>query len=173
MTLRSGLERKSIPVAVVPEQPLQYAVYAVAVTVISRPEDGGADTTIGADTGFSETDFTRSVNDLSGGQKTRINLGKLLLQAPQLLILDEPTSGLDVDSRRSFWKIMADQAARGRTIIFATHYIEEADDFAQRVILLSRGRIVADGPIETIRESVSGSVVSCSVGALPPCSSKR
>ena len=79
-----------------------------------------------------------------------------LVSDPALLILDEPTTGMDVEGRRSFWEAIHADAEHGRTIVFATHYLEEADAFADRIILMSRGRIVADGTATEIRASVSG-----------------
>ena len=68
-----------------------------------------------------------------------------LLPDPELLILDEPTTGMDVEGRRSFWAAIRQDAARGRTVLFATHYLEEADAYADRIILLRHGQVVADG----------------------------
>ncbi|PME08110.1 ABC transporter ATP-binding protein [Corynebacterium ulcerans] len=102
----------------------------------------------------------RKVGKCSGGQQQRLRFALAMLSDPQVLILDEPTAGLDVEARRKFWRIMREEADAGRTIIFATHYIEEADDFAERVIFISEGKIVADGPIEKIRASVRGATVS-------------
>jgi ABC-2 type transport system ATP-binding protein len=71
-----------------------------------------------------------------------------------LLILDEPTVGMDVESRRQFWLTMREFAARGKTVIFATHYLEEADSYADRIVLMAHGRIVADGPSTEIKATV-------------------
>ena len=87
------------------------------------------------------------------------SVGRALACQPQLLILDEPTTGMDVNARRAFWERMRDQATRGRTIIFATHYLEEAQDFAQRIILIGRGQLVADGPTSEIRAITNGRTV--------------
>ncbi|AEX40125.1 Putative ABC transport system, ATP-binding protein [Corynebacterium pseudotuberculosis] len=105
----------------------------------------------------------RKVGKCSGGQQQRLRFALAMLSDPQVLILDEPTAGLDVEARRKFWRIMREEADAGRTILFATHYIEEADDFAERVIFISEGKIVADGPIEKIRASVRGATVSAVV----------
>ena len=100
------------------------------------------------------TDFaTRIVKKCSGGQQQRL---RFAMSDPALLILDEPTTGIDVEGRRSFWEAIHADAEHGRTIVFATHYLEEADAFADRIILMSRGRIVADGTATEIRASVSG-----------------
>ena len=68
-----------------------------------------------------------------------------LLPDPELLMLDEPTTGMDVEGRRDFWAAIRADAERGRTVLFATHYLEEADAYADRIVLVSRGRVVADG----------------------------
>ncbi|CAB0520456.1 ABC transporter ATP-binding protein [Corynebacterium diphtheriae] len=112
----------------------------------------------------------RKVEKCSGGQQQRLRFALAMLPDPEVLILDEPTAGLDVEARRKFWRIMREEVDAGRTIIFATHYIEEADDFAERVIFISEGKIVADGPIEKIRASVRGATVSA---VIPGASTKE
>ena len=103
------------------------------------------------------TDFaSRIVKKCSGGQQQRLRFAMALVSDPALLILDEPTTGMDVEGRRGFWEAIHADAEHGRTIVFATHYLEEADAFADRIILMSRGRIVADGTATEIRASVSG-----------------
>jgi ABC-2 type transport system ATP-binding protein len=79
-----------------------------------------------------------------------------LVADPELFVLDEPTAALDVEGRRDFWLSMRDVAARGKTIVFATHYLEEADAYADRIILMARGRVVADGPPNEIKAMVGG-----------------
>jgi ABC-2 type transport system ATP-binding protein len=91
---------------------------------------------------------------LSGGQAQRARFALALVADPALLFLDEPTVGLDVESRRAFWRSMRAFAARGKTVIFATHYLEEADAYADRAVLMASGRIVADGPTTEIRALV-------------------
>ena len=91
---------------------------------------------------------------LSGGQTQRVRAAIALVGDPELLVLDEPTVGMDVEGRRDFWSTMREFAARGKTIVFATHYLEEADAFADRAVLMARGRIVADGPTTEIRAKV-------------------
>ena len=93
----------------------------------------------------------RQVSRCSGGEQQRVKFALALLTDPQLLILDEPTAGLDVTARRDFWDSMRAQAAGGRTIVFATHYLEEAQNFAQRIVLIAKGRIIADGPVDEVR----------------------
>ncbi|GGC58157.1 ABC transporter ATP-binding protein [Hoyosella rhizosphaerae] len=103
------------------------------------------------------------VSKCSGGQQQRLKFGLALLADPELLILDEPTAGMDVRARREFWDTMHAEARQGRTIIFATHYLEEADTFANRVILMSRGKIVADGSTAEIRARTTGRTVVAEV----------
>jgi ABC-2 type transport system ATP-binding protein len=83
-----------------------------------------------------------------------------LLPEPELLILDEPTTGMDVEGRREFWSAIRADAERGRTVLFATHYLEEADAYADRVVLVSRGTVVADGTSAEIRALSSGRRIS-------------
>jgi ABC-2 type transport system ATP-binding protein len=91
---------------------------------------------------------------LSGGQTQRVRFAVALVSDPQLLVLDEPTVALDVEGRRAFWTAMRAFAARGKTVIFATHYLEEADAYADRAVLMAHGEIVADGPTTEIRARV-------------------
>lgn len=102
----------------------------------------------------------RRVSKCSGGEQQRLRFALALLPRPDLLILDEPTAGMDVNARRDFWAQMHAEAREGRTVVFATHYLEEADDFADRTVLMSGGRIVADGPTEEIRAKATGRWVS-------------
>jgi ABC-2 type transport system ATP-binding protein len=82
-----------------------------------------------------------------------------LLPDPALLLLDEPTTGMDVEGRRTFWSAIRADAEKGRTVLFATHYLEEADQYADRIVLISHGRIVADGTGSQIRALASGRTV--------------
>ena len=79
-----------------------------------------------------------------------------LLSDPALLLLDEPTTGMDVEGRRTFWSAIRRDAEQGRTVLFATHYLEEADQYADRIVLISQGRIVADGSGSEIRALAAG-----------------
>jgi ABC-2 type transport system ATP-binding protein len=105
----------------------------------------------------------RTVSKCSGGEQQRLRFALALLPEPDLLILDEPTAGMDVNARREFWDTMREDAATGRTVVFATHYLEEADAFAERIILISEGRIVADGSVEEVRNRNAVRVVSADV----------
>jgi ABC-2 type transport system ATP-binding protein len=96
----------------------------------------------------------RRTQKLSGGQTQRVRAAIALVSNPDLLILDEPTVAMDVEVRREFWTSMREFAARGKTVVFATHYLEEADTYADRIVLMARGRIVADGPATEIKATV-------------------
>ena len=98
----------------------------------------------------------RQVQSCSGGEQQRLRFALALLAEPDLLILDEPTAGMDVQARQDFWAAMRSEARRGRTVVFATHYLQEAEDFAERTVLIANGRIVADGPTESIRRQAAG-----------------
>ena len=91
---------------------------------------------------------------LSGGQTQRVRFAIALVTNPDLLVLDEPTVAMDVESRHAFWATMREFASRGKTVLFATHYLEEADDFADRVVLMAAGNVVADGPPTEIKAMV-------------------
>jgi ABC-2 type transport system ATP-binding protein len=96
---------------------------------------------------------------LSGGQTQRARFAVAVVSNPQLLILDEPTVAMDVEGRRAFWVAMRGFAARGKTVMFATHYLDEADANADRAVLLAHGRIVADGPTTEIKGRVGGRTI--------------
>ena len=101
----------------------------------------------------------RKVVKCSGGEQQRLRFALALLSDPDLLILDEPTNGMDVEGRRTFWAAIRQDASRGRTILFATHYLEEADAYADRIILMRDGTIVADGTAAQIKAMASGRTV--------------
>ena len=105
----------------------------------------------------------RRVNKCSGGQQQRLRFAMALLSDPELLILDEPTTGMDVTGRRDFWAAIRQDATRGRTILFATHYLEEADEYADRIILVRQGEIVADGTAAQIKAMAAGRTVRATV----------
>ena len=92
----------------------------------------------------------------SGGEQQRLKFALALVPDPDLVILDEPTTGMDVGARQEFWEAMRADAALGRTIVFATHYLAEADEFAERTVLMSRGRIVARRPTADVRAAYGG-----------------
>ena len=97
---------------------------------------------------------------LSGGQAQRLRYALAIMADPQLLILDEPTVGMDVEIRRAFWASMREFIAGGRTVLFATHYLDEADAEADRIVVLARGRLIADGTPSMIKSRVADRTVT-------------
>lgn len=93
----------------------------------------------------------RRISKCSGGEQQRVRFAIALLGDPDLLLLDEPTTGMDTNARRNFWTTMRAQAERGKTIVFATHYLEEAQNFATRIIMVNKGQIIADGTTHEIQ----------------------
>ncbi|MFJ2827625.1 ABC transporter ATP-binding protein [Streptomyces sp. NPDC087263] len=93
----------------------------------------------------------RKVNKLSGGQEQRVRFALATAGDSDLIVLDEPTTGMDVSARQAFWATMREQADQGRTVLFATHYLEEADAIADRVLVLHRGHLLADGTAAEIK----------------------
>lgn len=96
------------------------------------------------------------VQSCSGGEQQRLRFALALLGDPDLLVLDEPTTGMDVQARQEFWAAMRAEADEGRTVVFATHYLQEAEDFAERTVLMANGKVVADGPTGDVRAQASG-----------------
>lgn len=109
----------------------------------------------------------RRVGKCSGGEQQRLRFAMALLSDPRLLILDEPTTGMDVEGRREFWKAIRGDAERGRTILFATHYLDEADAHADRIVLIRQGRIVADGTTAQIKAMTTGRSVRATLPDAP------
>ncbi|WP_255952344.1 ABC transporter ATP-binding protein [Streptomyces odontomachi] len=102
----------------------------------------------------------RKVNKLSGGQEQRVRFALATAGANDLIVLDEPTTGMDVSARQAFWATMREQADQGRTVLFATHYLEEADAIADRVLVLHRGRLLADGSSAEIKAKAGARRIS-------------
>ena len=96
------------------------------------------------------------VSKLSGGQLQRARFAVAVVSDPDLLFLDEPTAAMDVEARRTFWQSMREFTQAGRTVVFATHYLDEADEYADRIVMMARGRIVADGSPVEVKAVVSG-----------------
>jgi ABC-2 type transport system ATP-binding protein len=96
----------------------------------------------------------RRTQKLSGGESQRTRFAVAIVANPDLLVLDEPTVAMDVESRRAFWAAMRAFVALDKTVLFATHYLEEADAYADRVVLMAGGAIVADGPPTHIKAMV-------------------
>ncbi|MFE6662442.1 ABC transporter ATP-binding protein [Streptomyces sp. NPDC057697] len=109
----------------------------------------------------------RRVDKLSGGQTQRVRFAVALAGNPELVVLDEPTAALDVEARRTFWESMRAYARRGNTVLFSTHYLEEADENADRIVVVDRGRIVADGTGDAIRSAAGSSLVSFDLAGGP------
>ena len=96
------------------------------------------------------------VKDLSGGQRQRLYLALAICGNPDVLFLDEPTVGMDVEGRRNFLSEIGEYAARGRTVVLTTHYLEEADQLARRVIVIDHGKVIADSTPAEIKARVAG-----------------
>ena len=92
------------------------------------------------------------VDRLSGGQTQRVRFALAICGQAELIVLDEPTAAMDVETRRLFWDSMREEVAAGRTLLFATHYLEEADQAADRILVINRGRLLADGTPAEIKE---------------------
>ncbi|MER7446172.1 ABC transporter ATP-binding protein [Microbacterium sp. NPDC097977] len=107
----------------------------------------------------------RRVSKCSGGEQQRVKFALAMVSDPDILVLDEPTAGMDVTARRHFWDAMRADADAGRTIIFATHYLEEAEQFARRTVVMHRGTVVADAPTALLRASLGERTVSATVDA--------
>lgn len=105
--------------------------------------------------------------ELSGGQKQRLYFALALAGDPDLLFLDEPTVGMDVETRMSFWEQVRGFAAAGKTILFSTHYLEEADALADRIVVIDKGRIVAQGTPREIKALTADTIVRLRTN-LPP-----
>ncbi|GAB1823891.1 ABC transporter ATP-binding protein [Herbidospora sp. RD11066] len=115
----------------------------------------------------------RRTGRLSGGQAQRVRFAMAVAGAPKVLVLDEPTAALDVETRRAFWAAIKRYAAGGRTILFATHHLEEADENADRVVVISRGRIVADDTPAEIKRRAGGRTVRFRLGTQPAAGLER
>jgi ABC-2 type transport system ATP-binding protein len=122
----------------------------------------------------------RAFGKLSGGEKQRVLFALAICGNPDLLVLDEPTVGLDVDARRRFWQETRQLIARGRSLLLTTHYLEEADALADRVVILQHGQIIADGTPAGIKSRVGNRQIRCvthisveAAQALPTVTSAR
>jgi len=99
--------------------------------------------------------------ELSGGQKQRALFGLAICGDPDLVFLDEPTVGLDIESRRALWDEIRALAAAGKTVLLTTHYLEEADALASRIVVINKGRLVCEGTPSEIKHRVSGCRIRC------------
>ncbi|MBU2877675.1 ABC transporter ATP-binding protein [Aliiglaciecola lipolytica] len=98
---------------------------------------------------------------LSGGQKRRAQFALAIVGDPQLIFLDEPTTGLDIEARRNLWAVIRGFAEQGKTIVLTTHYLEEAENLADRIMIMNSGVIVADASPNDIQKQTTGSVIRC------------
>lgn len=103
----------------------------------------------------------RKYGELSSGQKQRVHFALAICGNPDLLFLDEPTVGLDVESRRAFWQEVRALVSRGRAILLTTHYLEEADALADRVVVMNQGAIVADGAPHEMKQLAASRRIRC------------
>ena len=111
------------------------------------------------------TEFAdKKYKKLSGGQKRRVQFALAVIGNPDLVFLDEPTTGLDTDTRRMLWDVVRALAQKGRTIILTTHYLEEADALADRIVVMNAGKIIADAPTSEIRQLAGGALIKCVSG---------
>ncbi|PKG25325.1 ABC transporter ATP-binding protein [Niallia nealsonii] len=111
-------------------------------------------------TGFEKRDWNKRTEKLSGGQKRRLNFALALAGNPDLLFFDEPTVGMDITARKNFWDTVKSLKDSGKTIIFTTHYLQEADEVAERIILFNHGSIVEDGTPTDLKNRLSSQRVS-------------
>jgi ABC-2 type transport system ATP-binding protein len=139
-------------------------VVTMVASLYPRPLDVDEALRLTGTAGFAD----RRTHKLSGGQTQRVRFAIALVANPDLLLLDEPTAAIDVEGRREFWAAMREVAAKGKTVIFATHYLEEADAYADRIVLLARGRIVADGPATEIKAKASGRTIRATLPGADP-----
>ncbi len=109
----------------------------------------------------------RRTQKLSGGQTQRVRFAVALVSNPDLLVLDEPTVAMDVEGRHGFWTAMRAFAEGGKTVLFATHYLEEADLYADRVVLMANGVVVADGPPNEIKAMVGTRTIRATLPETP------
>lgn len=108
--------------------------------------------------GFSEL-LRRQCGSLSGGQKRRIAVALAFVGRPKLVLLDEPTTGLDVDARHVLWAAIRRHHAAGTTVVVTSHYLEEIEALAERVIVIDHGRVLADDTLTAVRDRVMSAVV--------------
>ena len=98
---------------------------------------------------------------LSGGQKQRVLFGLALCGDPDLVFLDEPTVGMDIEARRGLWQQIRTLANRGKTVLLTTHYLEEADALAHRIVVINKGKIVSEGTPAEIKSVSAGRKIRC------------
>ncbi len=121
-----------------------------ALTLFSALYDTKADLSELSDQMGLEECITRPYGSLSGGQKRRVNIALALVGGPEIVFLDEPTTGLDPESRLRFWQYLQRQNVRGMTVVVTTHYLEEAHEFADTILLMNKGKVLTSGPPERL-----------------------
>lgn len=102
----------------------------------------------------------KRARDLSGGMKRRLMVAKAMIHRPRVLVLDEPTAGVDVALRQRLWDVVRTLHREGATILFTTHYLEEAEQLCERITLLHKGQIVKEGPLQTLQQEFAGNILS-------------
>ncbi|MFE3070678.1 ATP-binding cassette domain-containing protein [Streptomyces sp. NPDC059247] len=108
----------------------------------------------------------RPARTYSGGMRRRLDLAASLVGRPSVLFLDEPTTGLDLSGRRTLWQMVRDQVAEGVTVLLTTQYLEEADQLADRVAVIDRGTVIAEGSPDQLKREVGGERLEVSVTSL-------
>jgi ABC-2 type transport system ATP-binding protein len=103
----------------------------------------------------------RLFGELSGGQKQRVLFALAICGNPDLIFLDEPTVGLDIEARRALWQQIRSLAAQGKTVLLTTHYLEEADALAHRIIVINKGQVISEGTPTEIKRSSGGRTIRC------------
>lgn len=103
----------------------------------------------------------RQFKDLSGGQKQRLLFALALCGDPDLIFLDEPTLGMDIETRHNLWRQVRSFADRGKTVLLTTHYLEEADTLADRILVIARGKVIAEGTPSEIKSRAGGRKIRC------------
>lgn len=103
----------------------------------------------------------RRYKQLSGGQKRRAQFALAVIGNPDLIFLDEPTTGLDVDARRTLWSVIREFASKGKTIVLTTHYLEEAENLADNIMVMAAGKMVANATVDKLKEQAQGSIIKC------------
>ena len=148
--VKAGKVAGMLQVGVLPRDLSVRELVTVMASLYPRP--------LGVDEALQTVGITRlaerRTQKLSGGETQRVRFALALVSNPDLLVLDEPTAAMDVEGRHEFWATMRDFAALGKTVLFATHYLEEADLYADRAVLMARGRVVVDGPTTEIKARV-------------------
>lgn len=118
-------------------------------------------------TGLGESELSKRTEKLSGGQKRRVSFALAMAGNPDLVFFDEPTVGMDSTSRKEFWARVRQLSNEGKTILFSTHYLQEADDVATRILLFNRGKLIADGSPSTIKQRLLKKTVSFTAEVFP------